>query len=38
MRLRGLCYDVGVYMEFNWRQDFDRKAVYRIIYLYRPSP
>lgn len=29
MRLKGVCYDVGVVMGFNWRPDFDLKTVRR---------
>lgn len=29
MRLKGVCYDVGLYMGMNWRPDFDSKIVQR---------
>jgi hypothetical protein len=29
VRLKGVCYDVGQYMGFNWRPDFDMRTVHR---------
>jgi hypothetical protein len=29
MRIKGVCYDVGAVMGFNWRPDFDAPTVRR---------
>jgi hypothetical protein len=31
MKIKGVCYDVGAVMPFNWRPHFDRKEVHREI-------